>query len=37
MFHRKIKKEAYNKDEQKPVIRSSICTEPRTRPVAAMY
>lgn len=26
MFHRKIKKEAYNKDEQKPVIRSSICT-----------
>ena len=26
MFRKKIKKEAYNKDEQKPVIRSSICT-----------
>ena len=26
MFRKKIKKEAYNKKEQKPVIRSSICT-----------
>ena len=26
MFRKKIKKELYNKDEQKPVIRSSICT-----------
>ena len=26
MFRKKIKKESYNKDEQKPIIRSSICT-----------
>ena len=26
MFHRKIKNKGDNKDEQKPVIRSSICT-----------
>ena len=26
MFHKKIKKQSYNKDEQKPIIRSSICT-----------
>lgn len=26
MFRRKLKKEPYNKEEQKPVIRSSICT-----------
>lgn len=25
MFRKKIKKESYNKEEQKPVIRSSIC------------
>ncbi len=26
MFHKKTVKETYNKEEQKPVIRSSICT-----------
>lgn len=26
MFHKKAGKETYNKEEQKPVIRSSICT-----------
>lgn len=26
MFHKKIQKEAYDKENQKPVIRSSICT-----------
>lgn len=26
MFGKKIKKRTYNKEEQKPVIRSSICT-----------
>ena len=26
MFRKKVKKELYNKDEQKPIIRSSICT-----------
>lgn len=25
MFRKKIKKEPYNKEEQKPVIKSSIC------------
>lgn len=26
MFHKKIQKETYDKENQKPVIRSSICT-----------
>lgn len=26
MFHKKIIKQPYNKDDQKPIIRSSICT-----------
>lgn len=26
MFTKKTKKQSYNKDEQKPIIRSSICT-----------
>lgn len=26
MFRRKIKKESYDRENQKPVIRSSICT-----------
>lgn len=26
MFHKKVKKEVYNKENQMPVIRSSICT-----------
>lgn len=26
MFYKKIKKQTYNRDEQKPIIRSSICT-----------
>lgn len=26
MFHKKITKQPYNKAEQKPIIRSSICT-----------
>ena len=26
MFRKKIEKETYNKEEQKPIIRSSICT-----------
>lgn len=26
MFQKKIKKESYNKENQKPVIKSSICT-----------
>ena len=26
MFRKKVKKESYNKEEQTPVIRSSICT-----------
>lgn len=26
MFHRKIKKMGYDRENQKPVIRSSICT-----------
>lgn len=26
MFHKKITKQSYNKAEQKPIIRSSICT-----------
>lgn len=26
MFRKKVVKEIYNKEEQKPVIRSSICT-----------
>ena len=26
MFHKKIQKETYDKEIQKPVIRSSICT-----------
>ena len=26
MFHKKIQKETYDKESQKPVIRSSICT-----------
>lgn len=25
MFRKKIKKESYNKEEQKPIIKSSIC------------
>ena len=26
MFHKKVQKETYDKQNQKPVIRSSICT-----------
>lgn len=26
MFHKKIQKETYDKEKQKPVIKSSICT-----------
>ena len=26
MFHKKIKKETYDKERQRPVIKSSICT-----------
>ena len=26
MFHKKIKKESYDKEHQKPIIKSSICT-----------
>jgi len=26
MFHKKIQKETYDRENQKPVIRSSICT-----------
>lgn len=26
MFHRKVPRETYDKENQKPVIRSSICT-----------
>ena len=26
MFHKKVRKETYDKQNQKPVIRSSICT-----------
>ncbi len=26
MFRKKAEKESYNKEEQKPIIRSSICT-----------
>lgn len=26
MFHKKIKKETYDKEHRKPVIKSSICT-----------
>lgn len=26
MFRKKAKKKSYNKEEQKPIIRSSICT-----------
>lgn len=26
MFHKKIQKETYDKENQKPVIRSNICT-----------
>lgn len=26
MFHKKIKKESYDKEHRKPVIKSSICT-----------
>ena len=29
MFHRKIKKMEYDRENQKPVIRSSICTGER--------
>lgn len=29
MFHRKIKKMEYNRENQKPVIRSSICNGER--------
>lgn len=29
MFRKKIKKEPYNKEEQKPVIKSSICNGER--------